>query len=147
MMANKQEIGKDSIKQRYKKTTSCVMAGLLIGFLAAAVVYSNLPGWVPGFLSQKPGVFFSLFMVICAALGYFWAITPEEAETKKRPPLFNVMLSGAFIGFLATAVFYSKYQPTWLPFFFSAYPVFVFIGTTLIGAFIGFLWHRTTASN
>ena len=147
MRNKKQQNDEISKTSRCQKTVSCSLIGLLIGFLTSAIVFSNLPGWVPAFLSQNPIIFFCVFMAICATLGYLWAITPDPPEAKKRAPLFNVMMSGAFIGFLVTAVLYSKYLPTWLPFTFTVYPAFVFIGNTLIGALIGFLWHRTTPSN
>lgn len=128
-----------------RKTVSCSLTGALIGFLSAAVIYSNLPSWVPQVFSRHPVLFFSIFIVICIILGYIWAITDIQglSETKKRVPMMNAIFSGAFTGFLLTAVFYSKYCPTWFPILFSVYPAFVFAAFTLIGAGIGFLWHRS----
>jgi hypothetical protein len=132
-----------------RKTVSCSLTGALIGFLSAAVIYSNLPAWVPKIFSRHPVLFFSIFIIICIFLGYIWAITDllGYSDTIKRVPMMNAVLSGAFTGFLVTAVFYSKYCPSWFPFIFSIYPAVVFTASTLIGAAIGFFWHRSATPN
>ncbi|MBN1297120.1 hypothetical protein JXA80_10095 [bacterium] len=124
--------------------------GGIIGFLAAAVLYSRyLPPWVPSCLARSPRLFFGLLILICTTLGYIWGITPDpEPETpdttgRRRSFSWNRVFTGLFSGFLVAAVLYQKYMPTWVPVFFTEYPAVFFVLFTLTGGIIGWLWSRT----
>lgn len=126
-----------------RKTILFILAGGTIGFLSASVIYSkNLPGWVP--FATRPGYFFGVFIIICAALGYVWAVTEgvEEAEKKRRSPLFNTLFTGAFVGFLIAAVLYSKFLPVWVPVGFAMFPVLFFTSFAVVGILVSLFWNR-----
>jgi hypothetical protein len=126
-----------------KKITS-TFTGSMIGFLAAAVLYSkHLPVWVPHLLVVSPLLFFGVFIVICGGVGYIWSVTEvETAEKPKKAPLINTLLSGAFAGFLVAAVMYSKFLPSWIPIGFSIFPGLFFALFAVIGALISYLWSK-----
>lgn len=129
-----------------RKTILFILGGGGIGFLSASVLYSkNLPGWVP--FGTNPGYFFGLFILICSGLGYVWAVTDgaEEAEKKRRSPLFNTLFTGAFIGFLIAAVLYSKFLPAWVPVGFAMFPTLFFTSFAVVGMIISFFWNRYSA--
>lgn len=132
-------------KIQIQKKLFSVGTGAVIGFLAASVLYSkNLPAWVPGFFAKTPFHFFGLFVLICAVLGYIWADTPSpiSAEKKRRLPLFNVIFSGAFIGFLIAAVLYSKFLPGWVPLAFLTTPALFFALASIFGILVSLFWNR-----
>jgi len=125
------------------KTT---LIGILIGFLAASILYSQyLPAWVPSALTNSPLLFFGLFILICGLLGFNWGITetqdnePVEKTDKKKIPI-NSMLTFSFTGFLVAAVLYRKYMPYWVPIWFNEYPALFFVCFALSGAVIGYFW-------
>ncbi|MBN1549929.1 hypothetical protein JW979_00610 [bacterium] len=70
---NKQD---DQSKKSF--SVSSIFTGMVVGFLAAAVLYQkHFPDWVPGFLHDNPFLFFSIFILICGFLGYVWVL-PED---------------------------------------------------------------------
>ncbi len=67
------------ISKREPKPISTVFTGAIIGFLAAAVLYSkNFPSWVPLIFSSYPIVFFGMFIAVCGLLGYVYALAEQE---------------------------------------------------------------------
>ncbi len=122
-------------------------AGLLTGFLAASVVYSALPAFVPSAISESPLVFFGLLMAICATLGYFWMLCDllECSGVEKRVPPLNTMISGAFIGFLMSVVIYTNLVEKWMPASLTVYPIMLFVLSAVLGALTGFIWSRTAS--
>jgi len=139
---NKDKIKCDS-NSISKKITS-TFTGSMIGFLAAAVLYSkHLPAWVPHVLVASPVLFFGLFVLICGGVGYIWSVTEGDVAVRlKKAPLINILLSGAFAGFLVAAVMYSKFLPSWIPIGFSVFPGLFFALFAVIGALISYLWNR-----
>jgi hypothetical protein len=61
-----------------KLNIGTILTGGFVGFIGAAVLYrKRFPTWVPSIFEGNPVLFFTLFIVICAILGYVWAL-PEE---------------------------------------------------------------------
>lgn len=133
-----------NLLDQYKSIIRSVLAGIVIGFLAAAVLYKAASEWTPDFLESSPVVFFGFFMIVCGLLGFIHAVVPDTGDYQKRDgrnSWMSSILTGALIGFLAAAVLYGN-LPSWVPPLLSENP-WVFFGLmTLMCAAGGYLYMK-----
>ncbi len=129
---------------RIKAVVGSVSGGMIIGFLAAAVLYKAAPDWTPDFLESSPIVFFGFFTIVCGILGWVHAIvpdTPEAPVASGRHPHLGSLFSGALIGFLAAAALYG-HLPAWLPSVIRESPWVFFSVMMILCAAAGFAYAK-----
>lgn len=129
---------------------SATLIGIVIGFIAASVLYSPyMPPWVPGILAKSPAVFYGLFILITGIAGYIWGTTGspvddrsrKDQQTQKIP--INTIITFMFIGFLLSVVLFSKNMPSWTPLFIMEFPVVFYALFTVVGGVVGYFWAIT----
>ena len=129
---------------RLKSVVGSVLGGMIIGFLAAAVLYKAAPDWTPDFLESSPIVFFGFFVIVCGILGWIHAVVPDAPQTSSssgRHPRLGSLFSGALIGFLASAALYG-HLPIWVPAAIRESPWIFFSGMMILCAAAGFAYAK-----
>ncbi|GEM_PF-4512825 len=129
---------------RFKAVVGSVFGGMIIGFLAAAVLYKAAPDWTPDFLESSPIVFFGFFIIVCGILGWIHAVVPDASpvsHSSGRHPHLGSLFSGALIGFLASAALYG-HLPTWIPIVIRESPWVFFTGMMMLCAVAGFAYAK-----